>query len=403
MSNVTFFYYFNLTSKTTAHNASFNKSYYKIVTRPWDFGDISLLVLLIIGTIGNILSIFVIKRKGIKHNNTSLLIICISISDILFLMTKFTSNMVKIYRIQLEHLCVFIQIISSCAFFISIWLIVLASFERAIAVVLPLSVNKIFSRTKSINFILSINLFFIFISISISLCIESLPGKTYYCKIKGNETGKCYFYYNYVFPLIRSVLGSWIPGIILFVLNILIIFSLYRSSKFRKNCYYKYKMNKIESQQYQSILSIHVFGKKKDLNYKSIVETSHEKILKIDMKKRLHQKPKERQITIMLLSISISFFVLTFPYATYEILRKFDFDFKFLKNRLFLRACMFLIDLNHASNFIFYCLMVQKFREELIKIVACYLFFNREAAYLKSAQTSSYYTNHMVILNKEAN
>jgi hypothetical protein len=88
---------------------------------------------------------------------------------------------------------------------------------------------------------------------------------------------------------------------------------------------------------------------------------------------QIHQ-PKEKQITIMLLTISISFILLTLPYSAFELLRKLNVNYKWLKNRNVMRAFMLLIDINHATNFILYCLTAKRFRNELKTIICAKLY-----------------------------
>lgn len=71
------------------------------------------------------------------------------------------------------------------------------------------------------------------------------------------------------------------------------------------------------------------------------------------------------------MTASISFMVLSLPYSAFDLLRKFDFQFEFLKNRKVLRFVLLLVDINHATNFILYCITGQRFREEL-KAIYCY-------------------------------
>ena len=71
------------------------------VNRPWDFGEVSLLILLIFGTLGNLLSIIVINRKRMRNSTASVFITSIAISDISVLFFKFLSNMIKLYRIPI--------------------------------------------------------------------------------------------------------------------------------------------------------------------------------------------------------------------------------------------------------------------------------------------------------------
>lgn len=78
-----------------------NKQDSYIISRPWDFGEISLLILLIFGTVGNVLSIIVMNSKRMRHSTATLFLTAIALSDIAFLSMKFLSNMVKLYQIPI--------------------------------------------------------------------------------------------------------------------------------------------------------------------------------------------------------------------------------------------------------------------------------------------------------------
>lgn len=90
----------------------------------------------------------------------------------------------------------------------------------------------------------------------------------------------------------------------------------------------------------------------------------------LNLSGNLSNRSSQKQITVMLMAISISCMVLSFPYSAFELLRKLDFDFKFLKSRQTLRFVLLLIDLNHATNFILYCLTGKKFRAEVKLIMS---------------------------------
>lgn len=95
------------------------------------------------------------------------------------------------------------------------------------------------------------------------------------------------------------------------------------------------------------------------------------------------------------MTISISFIIFTLPYSTYELLRKLGANSKWFKNRNLLRACMLLIDINHSTNFILYCLTAQRFRNELKNIICNG--FNRDTknnAYKSTISNSFYYSTN---------
>lgn len=77
----------------------------------------------------------------------------------------------------------------------------------------------------------------------------------------------------------------------------------------------------------------------------------------------------EKQLTIMLMTISISFMILSFPHSAFELMRKLNFQFAFLRDRQANRFVLFFLDVQHATNFILYCLTGRKFRNELLNML----------------------------------
>jgi hypothetical protein len=326
--------------------------------RPWDFGEISLLVLFIFGTIGNLLSIVVVNQKRMRHTgNASLFVTCIAISDMFLLFFKFCANMIKLYRIPIYRACVVIHsLFPQTAMFISIWLIMITTGERTLAVLCPLKVGILFSRKRCKLIILLMSLVCLLLSSTIGFCLEYNEEKPYYCQIKGRTNGTCFQYYTYVFPWIKSSFGSWIPSILCFVLNIMIIRGLYAASRERNNILGD-----------RSGSSRRKESSSGDKHARSSLISKRNSSLRNSRK----EPNKEKQITIMLITISMSFFILTFPYSAFDLLRKVNVNWKFLKNRQLLRIVMLLVDINHATNFILYCLTGKKFRDELKSVLLC--------------------------------
>jgi hypothetical protein len=206
----------------------------KIAPRPWDFGEITLLILLIFGTFGNMLTILVMRTKRMRNSNAAMFIISMAISDIILLVLKFTANMIKIYRIPIYNFCIAIQVIPQAASFISVWLIVITSAERTCAVMMPLKVAYLFSKRHSKILMLLMFTFFIALSATVSVCIHYSKTQPYYCVIRGSMDGSCFVYYTYIFPWLKSAFGSWIPSLIGIVLNVVIIAELFRASNARR-------------------------------------------------------------------------------------------------------------------------------------------------------------------------
>ena len=326
-------------------NITCDESYIKLTPRPWDFGEITLLILLIFGTTGNILTIMVMRKKRLRNTNASLFVICIAICDILLLFLKFLSNMIKMYRVAIYDSCILINVIPQAASFISIWLIIILSAERTVAVISPFKVQSIFSKVRCKATILFTCFIFMGLSSTMSLCIRHSKCKPHYCEIKGIQNGLCFNYYNYVFPWFKSIFGSWIPSLVGITLNLIIIKELYKAAHSRKSIISQssFKRNeffvRLESEREKLKQNSH-FSKYSFQSKKSFKMSSNENNFITSC------PSKERQITIMLLTISFSFILLTLPYALFELLRKLGVGFKILKSRTFMRVCMMLIDVS---------------------------------------------------------
>jgi hypothetical protein len=405
-------------------------------SRPWDFGEISLLLLFVFGTIGNSLILLVMRTRQMQRKKVAFLLNCMAISDIILLAIKFISNMIKLYRIHIYNLCVLFQIVAQSALFVSVWLIVITSIERAIAVLYPIKAVFIFRRIRCKLMILFIIIFFLLISSTLAFCISYSPLQPYYCRINGNKDGACFRYYTYVFPWFKSLLGSWLPSAFIIIINSLIIKALYTASSnrnsnlltrrsissIRNSCQLFSKRSRGSSMPILLSSKVNMSSRKRGVKLVKFVsnlnDSDSNKInftndecddntvklkqaeqypnqVTYSFRKRrrsLKFNSKETQITCMLLTSSLVFVLLTFPYSAFELMRKFEIDLKILKNRMVLRFTMFLIDLNHATNFVFYCLIAQQFRKNLKEILIRYkakLFFNSNSDYSRSFYISN--------------
>ncbi len=228
---------------------------------------------------------------------------------------------------------------------ISVWLIMITTAERTVSVVWPFKITRIFSKKNCKIIITSMIIFFLVLTSSAGMCSEYNEPKPYLCSIRGNTF--CKYYFNVVYPIFKSLFGSWLPSLIGICLNTIFIIFLKKISNKRKN------ITKRASQ------------KEKNTNTN-----------------------KEKQITIMILTISISFLILTLPYSLFELMRKFLNEQTFYaiipknKVRVFQRATLLLIDLNHSTNFIFYVLTAERFRIQLKNIL---IFWKKDATINKSS------------------
>jgi hypothetical protein len=325
----------SLEMNTTQYN--FSKMVIKQVffkkNRSWDIWEAGLLLLFLLGLIGNILTMIVFRNKSLRKTNESIVITSLSINDICFLFFKLLANMQKLYNIPIYSSCLLLQHILPQIFaWMTPWLIVMTTIERSFAVIMPLQVSSIFTEKLCFLTICCLSLGFILLSSTQAICLELSVEFPYYCKIKGQYGGKCFNFINIVFSWFKSALMSWIPCLIVIMLNIFIAIYLQKASKKRK----------IYTNSFICQTIAHPL---KDF--------------------------KKNAVNFRLILISIIFVLLTLPYSTFDLLRKLGFNIKFLRNRNAQRFVMFLLDCLHATNFLVYCVVCQKFRKHLNQI-----FFN---------------------------
>jgi hypothetical protein len=143
------------------------------------------------------------------------------------------------------------------------------------------------------------------------VCLKSLPKTPYFCGIKGDYDGPCRYYINSIYPGIRSALISWIPSILAIFLNVFIIKALAKARIQRKemaNLLPRSKKCFEENVLMPTSSSItKVLSSSREASAKYSIRTDRGSI-----KKKVSNLSQERQITIMLCTISLTFVVIKF-------------------------------------------------------------------------------------------
>lgn len=390
----------NLTKELNDSSSSSSPS----LNRPWDVWEILLLFMLLFGAIGNILTIIVMRSKHMRQTNESLIITFISTSDIGLLLIKFIVNMQKMYKLKIYNLCILIHFIlpQALAWLIH-WLIVILIMQRCIAVLKPMQVNILFSKKRCRIIMFSMITFFIALSCTQAFCLEYNKKSPQFCVLKytqikilisNNSTKKistfstddmCGLYMNVVFLWLKISLMSFAPCTLSTIFNIIMIKSLIKSNRFRrKHSSLFFKETPSINKKNSLILIEQQQPKKQQLIYKqakSIVKQQDElgNNINIKLKSISHDyvntlEKNERQITITLFLISVTFILFTMPFTIYEIIRKTEslyLKYKhILKYRHLHRFVHFLLDCLHSTNFILFCLVGERFRKQL-KLILC--------------------------------
>jgi hypothetical protein len=185
---------------------------------------VSLILLLPLATIGNILSFVVLNRKALKQSTTSLLLSGLALADLAVVVLAFLpENVAKISGKYLESTSDFM---CKCYFFtrlslivISSWILVLVSFERVVALWLPLHAKIVCSRRNA--------------AISMAICcLSSVVFNARYFFTRGIQGDACRPYRQ--FSDFESTVGPWLiqiaywvaPSCLLITCNALVIVKL---------------------------------------------------------------------------------------------------------------------------------------------------------------------------------
>ena len=303
----------------------------------------ALAIIIPVGIITNILSIFVFFRSFMRRSSTGHYLISLAFADMSLLVGEFLSwlnskdsqgAMLGIgFMNTVDFWCKFVQYLRYAGRIWSSWLTVIITMERFIIVAFPLKVFRISTATKAKIVIV--------IELIIAFSITSFPLFTLgIIPHKGRETCQIIppntTYEQWMWVVIRG--GELVcPSLIVCVFTSLIIFKLAKASKNRHK--------QLEGQ----------------VNKGKSRGSSH-----------------ERQLTIILVAVAITFVVIRLPYTITFYVNEYKeevwvpldkwFSFKiYVINSI----AQVLAVVNYAINFFLYCMCGSTFRRELWKAFGC--------------------------------
>ncbi|CAF3566160.1 unnamed protein product [Rotaria socialis] len=281
------------------------------------------IVMVICGILGNGLALIVINRRSLRDTSSSVFITYLAIFDILVLAVHIT-NLAISYYIQSYILHCFFAYLTDLVTFCSVWIMVIMTLERCVAVHSPFLAKR-FCTTERARYS-------IYILIVLSIILFSSTFPTIF--IVDTFQQKCMVRprYQKIIRIIKPTIFYFVPDILLLA-NIFVIYELFMAKRQRT----KTSMNPDNA--------IH------RLNATSF-------------------NRKQQQLTVMLVTVSLSFYFFTTP-AIIDYIRQMNppkhHDVKRLKLRFLLTNLSVLwLQMSSATNFLFYCLAGSKFRAACI-------------------------------------
>jgi len=286
----------------------------RFYTKTQKFNTLLTICIIIIGLIGNFITVFIYGQKKYRKNSSNVLLLCLAINDSLFLVVHFfedTIHNLKSYFDLEQEIIFFIKKIDFiaqndlvCKFanylryslrMISAYLIIALAIHRLIIVYKPLNEKnkRKSSAWKSVKLVIFMS-FFLNLWTFLLFELNESEGN-FYCDIVNDLK-----LINYFINILYSVFVMIIPIIILFLLNFLIIYKLTKTNEKREII--------TNSKLVTSIIQI----KKVDNPHSDIIrcETLLVNNNLLDCKKK--RKPTDTKI--MLILVSISYALLNLPY-----------------------------------------------------------------------------------------
>ena len=312
------------------------------------------------GILGIILTVIVLSRKNMC-TSTNCHLTALAIADLLFLVllaTRLIDNQLTPFTQSFYYFSIYMSyaVIFMLVFLMaSIWLTVMLAVERYIAICQPFLAAKVCSVNNARLFIVLIYIFSLIVRIP-AFCEQKVvthfdpdtnTSITYVTTTSLNTNPT----YQRIYPwVVNGFLMSIIPFLMLLILNVRLIWEVRKSTRYL-----------------QATMVMAAPGRSSGTAQK-----------------------EELQITIMLISIIIVFFICQAPYVVYTaILSINSFKYDSAGLLLFQNITIVVLALKSAVNFIIYCWFSEKFWQTLKKIFcqqrACARYNE------KNSQNGSYY------------
>jgi len=307
---------------------------------------------LILGLVGNILTITIMQTKRYSHLTSRVILTCLACSDTALLLTQPFNKMfvMKLIGFDLRALsnlgCKIFFIIFKSAKITSSWCLVLLCIERFTAVWYPLKAKTICTKRNTCIALLVVYIFIFTFTSFMSYASLVSNGFCFHDFYDVNDPAEVLLFGNFV--IMACIFYSLLPSSVMIILTPLIIYKLSKQGKLR------YKM------------------------------TGSNKSSRRDGNK----------INAMLIGIVIAYIILVIPNTSLHI-----FSFKtgvnvFWRNSnrgfiIFRDVTQILEQLNYAINFFLYVLTSKQFRDGMVDLLTCKNLHLRKISHESSFRSNS--------------
>lgn len=326
-------------------------------------------VLLVLGTIGNLLSFIIMAKNMLKISTYSYLAV-LAVMDLMVLYIGLLRMWVGNFSPDLQHssnlLCKTVTFLGYVSSVTSVWLIIAVTIERFIAVKFPLRAPRMCNVTRARIVIITVVSAICILNSHIFWTVELR-----YISHNGTVSSECDASYDHivlvkaVWPWVDAAVYSFVPFVIITILNILIV---------RQVLYARERRTKMQNM---------------ELTANFLRPNKSQK----------RQNESSKKLTCMLLAVSFTFLLTTLPMNMLQIVTVFvgseDDSNTYMKRFAQLTLARTVVELlmyvNHSVNFFLYCATGRKFRRQVKDMVClcCQGDFKKFMAYRERPRSNS--------------
>ena len=321
-------------------------------------------IIIVLGTFGNVFSFIILRRRAMVKVSSYHYLASLAVADSLVLY-------IGLLRLWLGELtgtdfhdssnwvCKLTVSLGYTASDLSVWLIIAVTVERYIVVCFPLRASSMINTSRAkkvIGFLVllmfSINLHFLW---TVEIVQRPVDGKN----VSNCEAAPHHEHLvNEVWPWVDACIYSFMPFIVILVLNILIVMEVIEAREHRL------RLQNTPDHHYHRQMSRFRTG------------TNPPRAEQVSTCRRACGPGEGTKLTIMLLTVSFAFLLTTLPMNISLIITAFwqhgnhglrqTVQFKLAKTVVEL-----LMYVNHSMNFCLYCATGQKFRQQIVYLLRC--------------------------------
>ncbi|XP_049314653.1 cysteinyl leukotriene receptor 1 [Bactrocera dorsalis] len=316
--------------------------------------------LVIAGTIGNILSVFVFSTTKLRKLSSSIYLAALAISDTCFLwgLAVQWMNFLDVDVYNRDFFCQFFTFLSNWACFCSAWFVVAFTVERFIAVAFPLKRQTMCTVHRAKYVIGALSALGIFHCVPFyfsSAPIYSQKMKAFLCDVH-SEMKNFMAYMNFYDTVVVFVL----PFASIVILNAITSYRVWKFANVRRSL----TMHKRKVSKDSLMSSTYLTASLKNQNNSTIRTEIELPVCKRKTEKQKDRTSSQLKVTKMLLIVSSVFVGLNLPSCLMRIETYWETQTSSNKNVTIIWQYVFqlLFITNYGINFILYCVSGQNFR-----------------------------------------